>query len=242
MKWIFILFVLGNVGFFTWHQLEKANVVTVSKNVYAPPVSQKILTLEETPEEEFVTDSEATAPPVKDDLETQLEAIIESATVNQNYAEDTGVLYCPFIEMEKTQDRAQLLSKMQESGWRHREETETRNVIKYWLYIAAPSSRAQASVIMGDLKQKNIDSFRITRGEMKNRISLGLYSAQKTASEEEARIESLVDYPVEIFEHTRAVNIFEIQIVDKITSEELDDLVNWMEISKIMINLEKKPC
>ncbi|MFT2110367.1 hypothetical protein [Marinomonas sp. 2405UD68-3] len=238
MKWIFLLFLLGNVGFFAWHELERANIKVVEKNVYAPPVSQKILTLEEAPEEGVVDEAVKQNVPVRNDLEAQLKAIIDNAAVNN----ESTTLYCPFVETEKTQDRAQLLQKMQESGWRYREETFKRDTMKYWLYIAAPASRAQAAAIMNELKQKNIDSFRITRGEMKNRISLGLYSIQKTAKEEELRIESLVNYPVDIFEHTRAVTIFKIQFVDKITNVQLDELVNWAKTTKMMINVEKKLC
>jgi hypothetical protein len=244
MKWLFFLLIFGNMGFFAWHQLEAGQSSVVVKSVYAPPVSQKIVTLEETdPTLEGINESETkdvVGTEVKDDLERKLEAIVENAVLARG--QEGGVAYCPIIEVEKDQDRVKLIAKLGQFGWRYRDDEYKSNSLKYWLYINAPNTRSEAADIMSELKQKGIDSFRITRGEMKNRISLGLYSIEKAAQEEERRIESLVDYSVETFEHNRVVSILKIQIVDKITRVQLSELENWMKLSKMMINLEKNPC
>ncbi|MCZ2722527.1 SPOR domain-containing protein [Marinomonas sp. 15G1-11] len=245
MKWLFFFIFLGNVGFFAWHQLENRNVSVVKKSIYAPPVSQKVVTLSESLQELNGEGDTAQAPQVeiKDDLETQLEAIVEDANNKRTIrAAVMSESFCPIFEVEKDQDRQLLLAKIRESGWRYRDVELKKNSIKYWLYISAPETKEEATAIIADLKQKNIDSFRITRGEMKNRISLGLYSVEGTAKGEEARIESLVDYPVETFQHERVVSLLKIQFVDKITREQLESLKNWSELNKMMIKLEKNPC
>jgi len=241
MKWLFFLLIFVNIGFFAWHELEKSSPSVVAKSVYAPPVSQKIVTLEETDPKLSGDEREVREiVNVKDDLERKLEAIVENAVSTRK--ESASLAYCPIVEVEKDQDRMKLVARLRELGWRYRDDEYKRNSLKYWLYIDAPNTRAEASEIMSELKQKGIDSFRITRGEMKNRISLGLYSIEKTAREEEDRIESLVGYSVETFQHNRVVSILKVQIVDKITKLQLGELEKWMELSKMMINLEKNPC
>lgn len=243
MKWFFFLLLLGNIGFLAWHQLEESSSTVVAKSVYAPPVSQKIATLgEASPDlsgENEIEIKEVADVKTKDDLERQLDAIVENAVTARK---EDALMYCAVIDVEKDQDRVKLIARLRELGWRYRDNEYKKNSLKYWLYIDAPSTRIEAAEIMAELKKKGIDSFRITRGEMNNRISLGLYSIEKTAQEEAARIESLVDYAVETFEHNRVVSILKVEIVDKITKLQLRELENWIELGKMMIKLEKKPC
>ena len=241
MKWFFLVLVLVNAGFLAWHNIQGNGVVTVAR-VYAPPVSQKILTLDEAP----IISSTAIVPPQEDVME-QLQAAIDEqqlqVKIKQSNAQRVDTAgWCPQLTVEREQDRQQLVGLLQTAGWRYLEERMEGERLKYWLYIAAPASREAALEIVGLLKAKKIDSFIINRGEMKNRISLGLYSIKQTADQELQRIAQLSGHKVQVFEHTRVVPLYVLKTVGAVSDAQWETLSAELDVSKMIIRLDKKAC
>jgi len=66
----------------------------------------------------------------------------------------------------------------------------TGKELSFWLYIAAPETPASGA----NRKMRRLsplDSFVINRAEMKNRISLGLYSSKNAPAKPKLRIQNL---------------------------------------------------
>lgn len=247
MKWLFFLLLIGNVGFYAWDVSDLGNVEEVRRPVYAPPASQKILTLNEAP----IVFATPEALPAED-FEAQLRAVVEkeerrilsqkNTPLANDSVKESEPSVCAVLEVEKEQEAARLMVLMQEQGWRFKETQELIDRLKYWLYIPAPESRNESLAIVQALKIKGVDSFIINRGEMKNRISLGLYSSSETASVEQQRIQALSGYQIDIFEHTRKVTVTRLELIEKHTINEWQSFIGRDEITKMMIKIEKNDC
>ncbi|BFM50272.1 SPOR domain-containing protein [Marinomonas sp. THO17] len=235
MKWLFLLVVLLNAAFLSWHNLAKDSAVQNKENIYGPPVSEKIHLLSE---DAAVSEQDYNAGVVSnDELVEALNRVVEkqSATPQEN-------LLCPRIVADNQSSRASVKAELQKVGWAFDEKEVTGKRPKFWLYISAPETQQQAAAIVKDLASKKIDSFVITRAEMKNRISLGLYSAQDRAEQAKQRIEKSSGYPVDIYEHLRTVPLFELDIKDPVKVVDWDAFVVRFDLSKMMIKIEKNPC
>lgn len=239
MKWLFFLLVIVNVTVFGWYSVSSKQPTMDSDPIYAPPVSRKILTLNELPiaaEETKQTAKEVQFKSVEQELREITDAFEQVSSVN------SGQFFCPRIEFEKEQDKTTFLPQIDTLGWPYKESTIEGEREKYWLYISAPSTRTQATRIVNALKVRGIDSFIINRGEMKNRISLGLYSVSITAERERSRISELSGYDVKVYRHLRKVPISVVQITDGIIESEWKAFTNQINFGKMMIKLEKNPC
>ena len=82
----------------------------------------------------------------------------------------------------------------------------------------------------------------INRAEMKNRISLGLYSSSERAEQARQRIQDVSGYQVDIYEHLRTVPLEQFDVTQSIQEKEWERFVSRLDLSKMMIKLEKKSC
>lgn len=239
MKWLFFLLVVINIGVFGWYNLVVVNQEIVSDPVYAPPVSNKILTLNEVPEiikKPGPTAKEIEFKAVEDELREITDAFEQFSSINDS------PLFCPRIEFEKEHDKRIFMPQIDSLGWHYQETKIEAERQKFWLYIGAPETREQASRIVTSLKLRGVDSFIINRGEMKNRLSLGLYSVSITAEQERNRISELSGFVVKVYPHLRKVPISVIKITEGINESEWKKFTSKINFGKMMIKLEKNPC
>ena len=234
MKWLFLFVVLLNAGFLSWHSFVQDKPQQVKESVYGPPVSEKIHLLSEAPavtEEDYNANVDS-----NESLEEALNKVIDGAVV------DRSLLFCPRIETERQEDKIQAVKMLAALGWRYTEREITGKRPKFWLYITAPDTPEIATRIVKELSSKSIDSFVINRGEMKNRISLGLYSSQDRAEQAKTRIHKVTGYPVNVYEHLRSVPLQQVDIEQAVSEKEWGQFVSKLDLAKMMIKLEKNPC
>lgn len=239
MKWLFFLLVVVNICVVTWYNLQ-SNSLVADDLIYAPPVNTKIFTLDEGP----LIDPDAQENidiDLIDSVATELEQISEESPViaEKKLPEK---LFCPIVYFEKDQEKALIVDRLQAQALEFKEYRSTGDRDKYWVYIDAPEKREQAIAIVDQLRQKGIDSFIINRGEMKNRISLGLYSTSITANTEKERIANLSNLVVKVFEHTRKVPLSVIELEKGVTEKNWRALLSGLDLNKMMIKLEKNSC
>lgn len=239
MKWLFFLLVMINIGVFSWYNFGAEPYVLDEDPVYAPPVSQNIYTLSEVPKA-TVAVKKASSNIVTDALEAELLAL--TAKEDLSTANASGKMICPIVSFEKDQEKNEFLSKVKEKDWNVKEYRSNGERQKYWVYISAPENREDAIQIVDSLKKQGVDSFIINRGEMKNRISLGLYSTSETADEEKVRIAKLSKLDVKVFEHMRKVPLSVIEFEQGMSESEWKSFVSSLKLDKMMIKLEKNPC
>ncbi|MEO9654384.1 SPOR domain-containing protein [Marinomonas sp.] len=237
MKWLFVAIVLLNAAFFSWDSFTQDVVVSKEQPMYEPPVGETIrLISEQVP---VVSNIQASAG----NGETPVESVQQALdTVLANDTRPTENLLCPRIEVERAAERDQVVAQLKEVGWNYQIQEVTGKRAKYWLYIAAPETPAMATNIVKTLAAKSIDSFIINREEMKNRISLGLYSSQERANQARDRIQKASGYSVDIFEHMRTVALSNIDVEAPVTESQWQELISRLDLAKMMIKLEKNPC
>ncbi|MCV2404011.1 SPOR domain-containing protein [Marinomonas sp. C2222] len=235
MKWLFFLIVLANAAFLSWHSFVQDDAPIAVDPVYAPPVSTKIFLLSEN-DPDAPKEALSPAPISNENLEEVISEVV-SAVVD-----DAPALLCPRIEIERAGDKVLVEKELAESGWQYKEQEATGKRAKFWLYIAAPENAAKAQEIVKELTAKSVDSFIINRGEMKNRISLGLYSSEDRAALSKARIEELFPYTVDIYEHMRTVSLQYIDIERPVSEKGWAEFVSRFDLNEMTIKLEKNPC
>lgn len=233
MKWLFLFVVLLNAAFLSWHSFVQDKPTRSAESVYGPPVSEKIHLLSEAPQEELDGKSGLMT---SESIEDALNRVVEQAVA------DAPELFCPRVETERAEDKRQITQVLKEFGWAYQDREVTGKRPKFWLYIAAPETPTMAEKIVKELASKSIDSFVITRAEMKNRISLGLYSSMERADQAKKRIQDKSGFTVDVYEHMRSVPLQQVDIEQPVDEKDWESFVSRFDLSKMMIKLEKNPC
>ncbi|MFT2099681.1 SPOR domain-containing protein [Marinomonas sp. 2405UD66-6] len=234
MKWLFLFIVLINAAFLSWHSFTQDKPQVSKEPVYGPPVSEKIYLLsEEAPvtglEPEKTVARQESFEAVMDKVATQVEGSAESA-------------FCPLIEVERQAEKEQIQKALDDRAWPYETNETSGKRTKFWLYVAAPETQAKAREIVKDLASKSIDSFVINREEMKNRISLGLYSSAERANQAKSRIEEVSGYTVNIYEHMRNVSLQQIKVGQAVDEKDWVLFVSQFDLTQMTIKVEKNPC
>lgn len=234
MKWLFLFVVLLNASFLSWHSFVQDKQETSQESIYGPPVSEKIHLLSEA---SAVTEQDYNAGMITNEgLEEALNKVIDQASG------DSPELYCPRLETEREEDKKQITQELKSFGWAYADREVTGKRPKFWLYIAAPETPAIAERIVKELASKSIDSFVINRAEMKNRISLGLYSSKERADQAKVRIQNVSGYAVDVYEHMRNVSLQQIDIAQPVDEKDWEQFMSRFDLTKMMIKVEKNPC
>lgn len=235
MKWVFLLLVLANAGFIAWQGFSGSDRAMAKSPIYAPPVSEKIYLIDEM--------NPDTVQGVAQRSMTSSERIADE--INQAVAKQqpsTQQWLCPVISLERKQDQAPVIAALNEAGFEFTREEASGRRDKYWLYIPAPDSTAKAQSIMKRLKQQGIDSYVVASGEMRNRISLGLYSSQVRAEQAQQSIAERTNMLVSIYEHQRDVSLLELLLAQPVSEADWQQFVSRLDLSKLLIKIEKNPC
>ncbi|MCB5162113.1 SPOR domain-containing protein [Marinomonas algarum] len=231
MKWLFLFVVLLNAGFLSWHSFIQDQPDVKQESVYGPPVSEKVYLLSEEARGQDLDRSQVQSS--NSEIESALNKALNVA------AKQT---FCPRIETEKLQDKLRIVQALDKGGWPYQAREITGKRAKYWLYIAAPKTPAIAEDIVKELATKSIDSFVINRAEMKNRISLGLFSSEDRANQARIRIQNDSGYPVDVYEHMRNVSIQQVDVRQGVSEEDWQTFLSQFDLSKMAIKVEKNAC
>lgn len=243
MKWFFLLLVLANAGFVAWQGFSAADAGAEQVPVYGPPVSERIYLISEAVPEDDGWVSDVSEPEPVEAMQNEIEQAVASA-IQEGEIEPAPEenLLCPVVVLERDADRRTVSDALRANNLAFTQNETSGKRDKYWLYISAPATTAQAQDIVTELKLKRIDSYVISRGEMKNRISLGLFSSQERAQQAQATIEQRSGKRVNIYEHQRTVNLYELLLDQPISENAWAQFLQQLDLSKLLIKIEKNPC
>ena len=175
MRWIFLSLLFCNILYFGWQQWIEYKAV--------PSVWESASTLAMQGSPKIVLLSESKRPLVALPNQTIVVDVAESHLPPQNPAFDSSPV-CqvlgPFLKMSNA---LAFSSELKVDGVIS-ELLEKEVVIesKYWVYLSPMATKASALKKLKELQSKKIDSFLITRGELKNGISLGIFSSVDSAN------------------------------------------------------------
>ncbi|WP_252177360.1 hypothetical protein [Endozoicomonas sp. 4G] len=170
MRWIVLVLLFANAGYFAWgyyHQSHKSyRAVKVDSEVLVQAGKRLVLLSEVT---------------------SQMPGrMLESQALEEN-TQAQCLVVGPF-EFSAEADRLQ--QKLFSLGVSSRERSDNEVVLAdYWVHIPPRSNRQAAIRLLRDLQRQGIDSFVITQGELANGISLGLFSKEVSANEVSRRVQ-----------------------------------------------------
>lgn len=182
MRWIFLSLLFCNVLFFGWqqwikytHEPVEEGWVKASDKGGAPRVTllseskRPLVALSNRGGREMAPNH---APPPK------------LALATPQVCQVVG----PFLDMPKARSFA---SELKSEGI-NSELMEKEVVIesKFWVYLSPMSTKTDALRRLKQLQSKKVDSFLISRGELKNGISLGIFSSLDSANGLLARLDA----------------------------------------------------
>ena len=102
--------------------------------------------------------------------------------------------------------------------------TEEEGKQLFWIYLAPQASRENAVAVLQDLQHKGVNDYRlINRGNLKNAISLGLFSSQSAVNQ---RLNELKDkgYKPVVVPYADISRLYWLEVKLKATTELLDEI------------------
>ena len=240
MKWLFAVLLIINAGFFAWHSYRPVPASTTTLS-YVPPVSTPVYLLgEEAPLLEVTTSDEAPVRVAEPVLAIPQDRIADSTTVTPDSS--SKALLCPLVEFERVGEKDAFLDLLHRQNIAAVVSEGRAQREKFWLYIPAQVNADAAKEVLARLRLKKIDSYLIARGEMKNRISLGLFSSLERALQAQAKVDAQTGYGAQIYQHQRDVSIYQVALENPILETSWQTLIEQVDTSKWLIKIEKNPC
>lgn len=183
MKWITIIFLLVNVAYFGWHlnqQINQAIPATANETDTSLSSSVPLVLLSEL--NELPPLREESTIPQHEQGQNSTIAITEDlldempAFTKEGACITIGPFQAGIADAERISIKNWLTVRSIPVR-EHIEEQRTRE--RYWVYLEPKATEEEAKAQVEALKQKGVsDYYMITRGDMKNAISLGLFSSQ----------------------------------------------------------------
>ncbi|WP_163835748.1 hypothetical protein [Spartinivicinus ruber] len=178
MRWIFICLVIANliVAGYHWHQ---GNQTTPTKDTSLPThASSKVASLT------LLAESNLKPRKRKNDNPTDAgsAADINTATGNSIADKEKGQFCASIGPITESKILKQIEQRFLAIGIKPaRNNVQVNTEPDYWVYIKPLISRRAALRKLKELKAQGRDSFIITDGELKNGLSLGLFTKQSSA-------------------------------------------------------------
>ncbi|MFQ5660663.1 MAG: SPOR domain-containing protein [Gammaproteobacteria bacterium] len=209
MKWLFILLLLFNVIYFGWEfdRQIKIDVSNLSSSIPIPATSHRLLLLTETEPPPHLRQPGSTTD-VQEKTAIPPDQGLQGVGAGEPGTEHPGggdvlVTELPDIhvpDLPATSEKQScftfgpLAGEMQVLGlgdWfksrraaTHIRHTDEQGRRLFWIYLTPQESRSSAMQTIRNLKKKGITDYRlISRGNLLNAISLGLYSSQAAVNE-----------------------------------------------------------
>lgn len=111
----------------------------------------------------------------------------------------------------------------------------------YWVHVGPFDSRDRAVTVLQQLRGRNIDSFLIDEGELKNAISLGFFSQKRSAQRLLDRYRNL-EYSLRVHEVPRFVTHYDLYAFGRVDGEDIRLALQERGLSAKPVKRDKKSC
>ena len=225
MKWLAIFFLLVNVGYFGWQMNQRLNQVvpgTVINEEVAQLSGKSLVLLSEVDELPPLLDGTVSTEIESETNYLETDLIEEGPDAKLPFdVEGSCVSIGPYESAQQQQKLKNWLVK-QEVPYRKRIE-EKRAKERYWVYLESQASEEEAKAQIEELKSKGLsDYYLISKGDMKNAISLGLFSTQQSVNRRLVELERKGYNPVVVPQHKVSKLLWlDVQIEDERIMPEL---------------------
>ena len=176
MRWIILLLLIMNTGYFAWGTYQESQSRYVKPVVSEPEKEQGKRLVLWSESGNNLPRSELLPEPVERSSRTSTELTPEGQCL----------VVGPFSSADKADDMQQRLFSLGVAS-RERSDNET-NEYDHWVHIPPLAGREAAIRLLRELQGQGIDSFVITQGELADGISLGLFSKEASANKVSSRL------------------------------------------------------
>lgn len=225
MKLIFIVLLLGNIGFALLSLLGNAQSDSVALKKVEHKTLNNLQTLAERNKNSHT------------EKKTSLQDIPEMIGISAEKGD--GARQCqligPFVELLHAEYLVEQLAVLQVSAAIKR--VEIMDGKNYWVYLQPEMSEKAALRRLYEIQAKAIDSYIIPSGELANGISFGQFSDEKEAQEKVSQI-SEQGYSVAIKEIPKSHSEIWVEVMDK--SEQKISEEKWLELLKDEKDIERR--
>lgn len=239
MRWFFLLLLLGNVLYFGW-ELDRDTKMRMRVSTVVQPVPAAAAKLNLVRE----LDDPLPVRSTRDTIETSTGSVsgdgneappLSEALVGKLPDISTGGLssgltgsYCITYGPLPEQSLATGLNdwfRSRNAGTRiRRSEQEEGGLL--WIYLAPAETRAEAMAMLDELKDQGIRDYRlIRRGNLKNAVSLGLFSSQSSVNQRLAELTGKGYKPV-VVPYTDVSRIYWVDVEMNKAAEAMEEVIN----------------
>lgn len=196
MRLLFLLLLAANILYFGWafNQQTHEEIRNAAAAMPAPSGARKLRLIRDLPSPPPLRQAVA-APgagtaanlaPMPKDLVSQLPQIDVSNLAAES-VQNTCLRFGPLPDEQQTTALADWFRSRQAAVRQRSSSPEDRSL--FWVYLAPLGTEAGAREVLDELKKKGISDYRlISQGDLKNAVSLGLYSSQAAVNERLAEL------------------------------------------------------
>ena len=225
MRWIILLLLIMNTGYFAWGTYQQSQSRYVKPVVSEPekPQGKRLVLWSESGKN--LPKSDLLPEPVERNGHSEPE-------IAQN---DQCLVVGPFGSSAKADEMQQRLFSLGVAS-RERSDNEAGSY-DHWVHIPPLADREAAIRLLRELQGQGIDSFVITQGELANGISLGLFSKEASANKVSSRLLQ-AGYETRIKRLARQPQIYWLELAakqaDKITDDMWENFANEYNGLKVL--------
>lgn len=235
MRWIVLFLLLVNVAYLGWEMLRPAPMGNPAEVRNLPPLAGKTLVLLT----ERLPASTSSAPPPapviakeKSPVHRELDEVVVK---KQSMCVSVG----PYED--EAPGRAMIKNLAVEGVASELDRIELSKEVQYWVVLPATASRKEAMQSLKNLQAKKIDSYLISSGDLRNAISLGLFSKRQSAQGVLATVQE-AGFPAELLEKERIRSEFWVRVRPGQPVENVEKTLETLVVQGGEIKISKAAC
>ena len=211
MRFLLMVLVLANLGFFAWQHWHGSDREDIPAGRADSTLAKGLVLVGE--------QTDAAQPPVRSPIiaETPAEMTADAPVSDDKASTDVSPATCASLGPFDQRDTATLALERLNGLGLDAVLRETGGQIRsgFWVYLPPFPSRSDAKQVEDELRDKNVrDLFIVTGSEQRNAISLGLFSTPERADQRAAEIGRL-GYVPRVAERFRDASVYWVDFVER---------------------------
>lgn len=226
LRWLFVLLLIANLLYAGWNwQQQRSAIIADARQTSAPTPTLMLVEELGAPPPATVA---AESPDKGADREAEPEQLAQQCWFAGDYANKAAADRAVGV-IQGMQLEAKLVAR------------EVPDEADYWVHVGPFGSRDEAIRALQQLRGRNIDSFLIDEGELKNAISLGFFS-QKSSAQRLLRRYRDLEYSLQVHEVLRYKTHYDLFAYGRVEGVDIEQALAREGLTAKSSKREKKSC
>ena len=229
LRWLFVLLLIANLLYAGWNwQQQRSATIAEARQTSAPTPTLMLVEELSVPPATVAAVSPALEPESQPEKVEQPQELALQCWFAGDYANKTAADRAVSV-IQGMQLEAKLVAR------------EVPDEPDYWVHVGPFGSRDEAVRALQQLRGRDIDSFLIDEGELKNAISLGFFSQQSSAQRLLRRYRNL-EYPLQVREVPRYKTHYDLFAYGRVEGADIEQALAREGLTAKSSKREKKSC